>query len=154
MSIHRGASPMGFRSSATKRRAQLRRGAKSQRLIEVVAGLVGFVKAVVSDGGAFRVFVDDFGSGRARLRGRHGGDLVPIPPITGSIIVESFSSIDVVQLVNLNLAGINYLYGGHRAVAIPSRASAIQRSAQLRFVYEWWNLVRQASRSQIDHKTS
>lgn len=143
---------MACRSSSTARRAALRRGAKLRRLSVVMSSLVGLVQDVRGNGGAFGKFVVKFESGCAEVTKIVCGDLVPIPPIAVSDIMESFACIgvhtgDIATLVNFSLAGINYLYGGGRAIDVPRRASYAQRSAQLRFVAKWWSLARQASQS-------
>ena len=141
---------MRVRHTTTSRRAQLRRGARLRRLAKVLGSLVGLVEDVRCRGGGFGVFLEEFGAGRAQLASHPCRDLLPIPPIDESIIVESYTCIypnisDMTQLVNFSLAGMNYLYGGFRSVRIPRYTSAVQKSAQLRLVSKWWGLVKQAS---------
>ena len=143
---------MGLRTTATSRRATLRRGARMRKLSQVISSLVGLVADVRCRGGTFGSFVDAFEKGRTALAGRSCGDLVPIPNIVKDDILASFSCAspfitEMTQIVNFSLAGINFVYGGFRAIRTPRYASAVQRSAQLRFAAKWWGLVRQASRS-------
>ena len=86
------------------------------------------------NGGAFGKFVVKFESGCAEVTKIVCGDIVPIPPIAVSDIMESFACIgvhtgDIATLVNFSLAGINYLCGGGRAIDVPRWSSYAQRSA-------------------------
>ena len=134
---------MGFRTTATSRRAALRRGVRHRRLAAVLSGFVGLVETVQCSGDGFGKFVNAFLGDSLEVDAVSLTDLVPIPPVSETDIVVSFPDLEghalsVTSLVNFSLAGINYLYGGLRAVSVPSRTTFAQRSAQRRFAAQWW----------------
>ena len=91
-----------------------------------------------------------FMDGRNKHSDRHCGDLLPIPAVCESLVVECLPYIGqhakgLTKLVSFSLAGVNFLYGGFRAVSIPRRATHAQRSAQRRLVVKWWEIIKHAS---------
>ena len=134
---------MGHRSSATARRAQLRRGATARRLALVAGCFLKLVKALQHADAGFGHFVNPCLDGHAVLGGwQHCGDLLAIPPVEMVTLSMAFpagglSTCDMARLVNFTLSGLNFLYGGARALRIPGTATAVQRSAQLRIATKW-----------------
>ena len=126
---------MGVRTTGTRRRANLRRGARMCRLRNVITSLTCLVDDVGSSGGSFGAFAVDFEKQRVAIGHGSCGDLVPIPPIDEELVASPYSCAspfisEVTKLVNFTLAGIDYMYGGFRAINVPNHASGIQRSAQ------------------------
>ena len=143
---------MGFRLTATRRRAKLRQGARCRRLADIIKCFLSFVRVVRGRSDGYGAFVNRFLGGEPELSKRHCGDLVPIPPLDATLVgnnrlCDSAFVDSITELANFSMAGINYLYGGSRSIAIPRRATAVQRMAQLRFARKWWDLLRNASRS-------
>ena len=138
------------RQNETHRRASLRRGARLNRLRKVVTSLTCLVDAISASGVGFGVFLNDFVHGRVRRISNSCGDLLPIPPVDEQLVGSCLSSDTehiegLTILTNLSLAGLNYLYGGFRAIAIPVRATAPQRASQQRLVIKWWGLLRRSA---------
>ena len=138
---------MGRRLTATSRRANLCRGAILRRRGKVTDALLSVVQSIFASGTPFGTFANAFTHGRSLISASHCGDLLPIPAVDNQSLDQSTGpmglySSAVAVLTNFSLAGLNFLYGGSRAIAVPRHANAVQRSAQERQGSKWWGLIR------------
>ena len=69
-----------FRAMATRKQAQLSRGARQSRLAKVLLSMTRLIMDVDKVwGGSFGAFLEDFEAGRLEHTGAACGDLLPIP---------------------------------------------------------------------------
>ena len=143
---------MGSRSSATARRASLRRGAKLRRRGAVITIFTAFADAVLSSGTVFGNYARELVDGRHIAGGSSSKDLLPMPPVTQLESLELRLGVGeyasaLIMLANLGIAGLNFLSVGGRGVAVPERANLAQRSSQRRQCAKWLGLIRRGGDS-------
>ena len=140
---------MGNRPGATRHRALLRRQVRANALNSTLVGIVGVVASVRSLDSPFGHFVDGFLMGETP-RVRHCGDLLPIPRVITETVMSLIPdakdlAAGLTTLANFSLAGCNFLYGGMRAIAVPSRPTGAQSDAHAEILSKRWSLLRHAS---------
>ena len=89
----------------------------------------------------FWEFLARFLEGTSRVSSARGIDLLPIP----AVLPTSESDGTLTTVVNMSLAGYNFMYGGLSDVPIPEVANSAQRAAQERVRSKWCMLPRHAS---------
>ena len=129
----------------------MRRQVRANALKSTLAGIVGVVASVRSLDSPFGHFVDGFLMGETP-RVRHCGDLLPIPRVITETVMSLIPdakdfAVGLTTLANFSLAGCNFLYGGMRAIAVPSNPTGAQRHAHAEILSKWWSLIRHASNS-------
>lgn len=140
---------MGSRPGVTRHRAFLRKQVRANTLKSALASVVGVVACVRALDSPFGHFVDRFLMGET-TRVRHCGDLLPIPMVIIEAVISLIPdskdfAVGLTTLANFSLAGRNFLYGGMRAIAVPSKPTGAQRHAPGEILSKWWSLIRHAA---------
>ena len=142
---------MGSRPGATPHRAFLRKQVRANTRKSTRPSIVGVVACVRALDSPFGHFVDQFLM-RKTTRVRHWGDRLPIPMVIAEAVISLIPdakdiAVGPTTLANFSLAGCNFLYGGLRAIAVPSKPTGTQRHAHCEILSKWWSLMHHASSS-------
>ena len=134
-----------------RHRAFLRKQVRANTLKSTLASIVGVVACVRALDSPFGHFADRFLMGET-TRVRHCGDLLPIPMVITEAVISLIPdakdfAVGLTTLANSSLASCNFLYGGMRAIAVPSKPTGAQRHAHGEILSKWWSLIRHASSS-------
>ena len=144
-------------NAATKRRARLRKQAKGKQLADAVVLVVRMADAIFDSGTAFGDYARDVNLGVMKIRGGLQGNLLPLPRarldhVAWNLDCPTDLRPSFVTLVNLSMAGINFLNSDCKPTPCAHAASGAQQSALTRLADKWWNVMRNIN-SNVDYKS-
>ena len=147
MAISTRAAPTSTSAnSATLRRALLRRRSASRRRDEADAFLDQVVTSICASGTPFGNFAKDIYDGSVKLTFDSNRNLVPLPicllnSVPWPLECSAHQRETLLRLVNVSVAGINFLNASDAIACCSARASSAQRSSLSRLARKWWSVV-------------
>ena len=135
---------------ATRRRARLRVQAKGRQWLNTMQLLTQVCDGITGSGTAFGQYANAVVHGDPSFRSGLHGHLLPLPVanlhhVSGVIRCPMNLRAALVQLVNISVAGINFLESSCKAGPCAVKDSEAQKLVLGRIGDKWWSVVRHIS---------